>query len=232
MAAGVFVTGAGTEIGKTLIACALTHQIKALGIAVGVLKPVISGFDADNPQKSDTGCLLTAAGQEITEAAIAAASPWRFNEPIAPNMAARRAGRPINFDRVVDHCRAALGDNSFTVIEGVGGVMAPITDTETVLDWMAALGLPTVVVAGSYLGAISHALTAVSVLAARAIPIKAVVVSESAEAPVPLAETTEAIEGAIKILAPGIPVVEVRRIAATERPWEAVPDLTALIDLS
>ncbi len=231
MAAGIFVTGAGTEIGKTLIACAVTHQLKAKGIAVRVLKPVISGFDADNRQASDTGCLLTAAGQEITEAAIAAASPWRFDEPIAPNMAARRAGQQIKLDAVVDHCRGALEDGAFTVIEGVGGVMAPVTDTETVLDWMAALGLPVLLVAGSYLGAISHALTAVSVLNARAIPIKAVVVSESADAPVPMSETIAAIEAAIGVLAPGIPVIEVQRVAAPERPWEAVPDLTALIDL-
>jgi dethiobiotin synthetase len=227
MGPGIFITGAGTEIGKTLIACALTHQLKAKGIKVGILKPVISGFDAGVPEESDTGRLLMAAGQDITAATIAAASPWRFAEPIAPNMAARRVGTPIALNDVVDHCRAALANGPFTVIEGVGGVMAPVTDQETVLDWMAALGLATVVVSGSYLGAISHALTALAALDTRGLTVKGVVVSESIDPPVALADTT----GAIKDLAPGIPVIEVQRIAAPERPWEAVPDLTGLLDI-
>ncbi len=224
---GIFVTGAGTEIGKTLIACALAHQLKTKGIKVRVLKPVISGFDAVAPEASDTGHLLAAAGEAVTDEAIAAASPWRFAAAIAPNMAARRAGTAIDIDAVIDHCRAALEAHAFTVIEGVGGVMAPVTDRATVLDWMAGLGLPVLLVGGSYLGAVSHTLTAVSVLTARGLDIKAVVVSESADPPVPLAETAAAIEA----LSKGLPVIEVPRIAAPERPWEAAPDLTAVIDL-
>ncbi len=225
MGRGIFVTGAGTEIGKTLIACALAHQLVSRGETVRVLKPVISGFDADTPEDSDTGLLLTAAGIELSNVAIALASPWRFAEPIAPNMAARRAGVTMHLDRVVAHCRAALDGDELLIIEGVGGVMAPITDEATGLDWMAALGLPAVLVGGSYLGAISHTLTAAAALMERAIPVAGVVISQSADQPVPLAETA----AAVAALLPRIAVIEVPRIAQRRRPWEAVPDLMALV---
>ena len=225
MGRGIFVTGAGTEIGKTLVAAALAHQLLSRGEVVRVLKPVISGFDPTRPEISDTGLLLTAAGRAVTDAAIAHASPWRFAQPIAPNMAARRAGAPIDLDQVVAHCRAGLEGAGVLVIEGVGGVMAPITDQATGLDWMAALGLPAVLVGGSYLRAISHTLTAAAALMERAIPVAGVVISQSADQPVPLAETA----AAVAALLPRIPVIEVPRMAQRPRPWEAVPDLTALV---
>ncbi len=225
MGQGLFVTGAGTEIGKTLIAAALVRQLISRGEAVRVLKPVISGFDPTAPEDSDTGLLLTAAGIKVTNEAIAEASPWRFSAPIAPNMAAHRAGAPIDLDAVVAHCRAGLEGDGIAVIEGVGGVMAPITDEATVLDWMAALGLPTVLVGGSYLGAISHTLTAAAALIDRAIPISGVVVSESADQPVPLRETGAAVAAFL----PHLPVIQVPRIPEGPRPWEAVPDLTSLV---
>ena len=226
MAGGVFITGAGTEIGKTLVAAALVHQLKAGGREVRVLKPIISGFDPDLPEDSDTGLLLTAAGLPVTAEQVVDASPWRYSAPIAPNMAATRAGAPIDLDAVVARCRAALADDGFTVIEGVGGVMAPVTDEATVLDWLAALEAPAILVSGSYLGSISHLLTAASAMIERAVPISGVVVSESRDQPVPLAETCATIAGFL----PHLPVLAIPRLAPADRPWEAVPDLTALVD--
>lgn len=226
MAEGLFVTGAGTEVGKTLIACALAHQVKARGKPVKVLKPVISGFDPDLMAESDTGLLLKAAELRVTKAAVAEASPWRFPEPIAPNMAAARAGTEIDMDAVVDHCQKALNGEGFTVIEGVGGVMAPVTHEVTVLDWIAALDVPAVLVGGSYLGAISHALTAASALIERGVSLRGVVVSESRDQPVPVLQTATTIAGFL----PHLPVLFVPRLAPADRPWEAVPDLSDLLE--
>lgn len=228
MAEGLFVTGAGTEIGKTLIACALVHQLKDREIPVRALKPVITGFDPDSISESDTGRLLLAAGEELSESTITACSPWRFADAIAPSMAARRAGRPFAIDHVMDHCRKALDGEAFVVIEGVGGVMAPVTDDALVLDWMKALGLPAVLVAGSYLGAISHALTAARVLLQDGVPLAGVAISESAEQPVPLEETA----AAIRSFLPELPALTVPRIASGPRMWESVPDLMALLPRS
>ncbi len=224
MSRGLFVTASGTEIGKTLIACALAHQARGRGQSVNVLKPLATGFDAGLAD-SDTAQLLAAAGQELTDANIAACTPWRFGPAIAPDMAATRAGTVIDFDAVVTHCRNGLAAGAdLTVIEGVGGTMVPIGGAKTVRDLIEALHLPAVVVSGSYLGAISHLLTAVESLQVRGINVAGIVVSESAQSPVPLAETAEAIAR----LAPQIPLMTVPRLSGT-RPWERVPDLGQLM---
>lgn len=224
MSDAVFVTASGTEIGKTLVACALAHQARIAGRPVRVLKPVATGFDEMNMGESDTINLLTAAGIPLTENAVVACTPWRFREPLAPDMAAARENRTIDFGAVLAHCRAALGENHLTVIEGVGGTMVPLGGSETVRDLIAELEVPAVLVAGSYLGAVSHALCALESLLVRAIPVRGIVVSESVNAPVPLDETCAAIAD----FSP-VPVIALPRLAAGTRPWEAAPDFSALL---
>jgi dethiobiotin synthetase len=154
------------------------------------MKPVISGFDAETMAESDTTLLLRALGQEPTADKIAKLSPWRFAAPLSPDMAAAREGRDIDFDALSRFCGDAIGSfQGVTLIEGVGGVMVPLTDSKTVVDWILALKVPAVLVVGSYLGTLSHTLTAHAVLTQRSIPVAAVVISESEENPVPLAET-------------------------------------------
>ena len=78
-------------------------------------------------------------------------SPWRFAAPLSPDMAASRERRSIPFDALVAHCRAASERRGVTLIEGIGGVMTPLDAEHTVLDWIAALGAPALLVVGSYL---------------------------------------------------------------------------------
>ncbi|MFT5540255.1 MAG: dethiobiotin synthetase [Alphaproteobacteria bacterium] len=225
MSTGLFITAAGTEVGKTLITCALAHQLKARGDQVRVLKPVASGFDEGTPTDSDTFHLLTAAGVEPTPEAIHAATPWRFVAPISPDMAAAREGRVIDFAALADHCRAALTGDGVTLIEGIGGTMVPLTARETVRDLIRAFDIPTVLVTGSYLGALSHALTAAGSLTTQGIKIAAIVVSESESAPVPLAEIAQALARFTQA-----PVLTVPRLSPAPRLWEQVPDLTSLLE--
>ncbi len=174
----VFVTATGTGLGKTFLTCALVRALRAAGQPVQALKPVASGIDPDAPEGGDTALLLEALGRRLTPDAMDAVSPWRFRAPLAPTMAARREGRSLDVDDVIAFCRRALaaaGPQTWTVIEGVGGVMAPVDDRHTVLDWMAALDPRVVLVAGSYVGTISHTLTALEVLRARGLDPAAVV---------------------------------------------------------
>jgi dethiobiotin synthetase len=184
----LFVTGTGTGVGKTFVTRQLIAELRASGRRVRALKPIASGFDALCPEASDAGELLGALGVALTSAAIEATSPWRFAAPLSPDMAAALEHRAIPFDDVVEFCRAAR-DADVTLIEGIGGVMVPLDGRHTVLDWIAALEAPVVLVAGSYLGTLSHTLTASAVLRERACSLAAVVVSESSEQPVPSAET-------------------------------------------
>ncbi len=187
----LFVTASGTDVGKTFVTLKLVAELKAAGYRVRALKPVASGFDAAAASDSDTGKLLHAQGLALDAANLDAVSPWRFAAPLSPDMAAARERRAIPFDALVEFCRAPR-DADIVVIEGIGGVMVPLDAEHTVLDWIAAIGAPALLVVGSYLGTLSHGLTAALALRSRGVRTLGVVVSESAEQPVQVAETAAA----------------------------------------
>ncbi len=195
----IFVTGAGTDIGKTYVACALLRALRQAGRAVTALKPVVSGIaPLDDPgfQVSDTARLLRAAGVAPTPQAIEACSPWRFAAPLSPDMAAAAEGRTLALGDVVDWSRRRVADaapGGFVLLEGVGGVMSPIAEDGLVLDWITALDHPALLVAGTYLGAISHALTALAALQGRGVEVAGLVVSETGAAAVTLDATVSAL---------------------------------------
>lgn len=178
----LFVAGAHTDVGKTHVACALIRAARARGLAVDALKPVVSGFDPADWSTSDPGRLLEALGRPRSPEALATISPWRFAAPLAPPMAARLEGRALPLAPLAAAAAdwLAAGGADLRLVEGVGGLMSPIADGATGLDLMLALGLPAVLVGGAYLGGLSHTLTALEVLSSRALPVRAVVVSEAA----------------------------------------------------
>jgi dethiobiotin synthetase len=175
----IFVTATGTDVGKTFVTAALIRHFRAAGRTVEAIKPVVSGFDPAALRASDPGVLLAALGRPVSIEEIDRISPWRFAAPLSPDLAAAREGRAIGFDALLDFSRCAAPTRNILLIEGVGGIMVPLDDKHTVLDWMKALRIPVLVVAGTYLGTISHTLTALHVLAQRNLDIAAVVVSES-----------------------------------------------------
>ena len=210
--AGYFITGTGTDIGKTWLACALLSYWRGEGLATHAVKPVMSGIDKGNLAASDAGQLLIAQGHAVGEAAVAAIAPWRFAAPLSPDMAARREGREIDVDALVAFTRRATTTvvsrhAAPTLVEGVGGVMVPLDQTHTVRDWVAASGLPAVLVAGSYLGSMSHTLTALESLVRADAPVAAIVVNESEGSPVPIELTLDSL---LRHVA-GIPLVGIRR---------------------
>lgn len=201
----LFVTATGTEIGKTFVTAALARHWHRQGRAVGVLKPVVSGFDDSTKAESDPAVLLRALGRPVTDTGLAEIAPWQFQAPLSPDMAAAREGRAIDFPALVGFCRQATvaAEADPLLIEGVGGAMVPLTDRETVLDWMAALGLPVLLVAGSYLGTISHILTTLLALHGARLEVRAIVLSETPGSTVPLEETRATVArftGAVPVL--------------------------------
>ena len=179
MARKYFITSTGTGIGKTYVTAALIRQAKALGLKVAATKPVISGFDKREIAASDTGAILAALGEDLSPENVERISAFRFSAPLAPSMAARAEGRVLDCEALFARGRAFLRqDADLLLIEGVGGVMVPLDARNTVLDWIAALGAPAVLVVGDYLGTISHTLTAVEVLRMRGVELAAIVVSQ------------------------------------------------------
>ena len=188
----IFVTSSGTDIGKTFVTLQLIAELTSLGKRVRALKPVASGFDAAAADSSDSGLLLRAQHLDVTPATLDIVSPFRFAAPLSPDMAAARERRTISWPALLNACRAPTGAD-VTLIEGIGGVMVPLDSKHTVLDWIAALEAPALLVVGSYLGTLSHSLTAAAALHSRGVPLIGVVVSESPQQPVALEETVAAL---------------------------------------
>ena len=175
-----FVTGTGTDVGKTFVAAGLVRHLYTTGEPVWALKPVVSGFDEAKAYASDPAQLLAAMNHATSLQCIARISPWRFAAPISPDMAAKREEKEIDFEAVVDFCREGIAAHRGTLlIEGVGGVMVPLDARHTVLDWMAALGIPAILVTGTYLGTLSHTLTAADAMKRAGVKLAALVVNES-----------------------------------------------------
>jgi dethiobiotin synthetase len=190
----IFITATGTDVGKTFVGVSLIRHLRQMGRVVDAIKPVVSGFDADHPEASDAGILLRALGLPITPQEIERISPWRFRAPLSPDLAAQREGRVIDVDAVISFCQDAIEQRQdILLIEGIGGIMVPLDEQRTVLDVMMALQLPLILVAGSYLGTISHTLTALDALFRRDMKLLAIIVSETLGSAVPLDDTVAAI---------------------------------------
>lgn len=192
MAEIFFITGTGTGVGKTFVTAKLCREMRESGKKVRAIKPIISGYK-EGDTESDTAKILNSLGLPITQENIDIVSPWRFAAPLSPDMAAAREGRETHLKEVVDFCKESAKYADILLIEGVGGVMVPLNNKNTICDLMAELGAPVILVAGSYLGTISHTLSAVETLKARGLKLHQIIISESEESLVPLEETRDAI---------------------------------------
>ncbi len=222
-----FITATGTEIGKTLVTCALTWHLRQRGEKVTVLKPIVTGYDAETAKESDTHLILEALGKPITQAAIDAVSPWRFTTPLAPDAAAEREGREIDFDALVDCCRKVINTYAgTTLIEGVGGAFVPLAKNNTVADWIAALDIPSILVAGNYLGSQCHTISTLEAMHARDINVAKLIISDAGESAIPPEETLEALAPFLD----DIPATIIPRLTSSQQLWQEV-DIGILVGL-
>ncbi|MEC9022693.1 MAG: dethiobiotin synthase [Pseudomonadota bacterium] len=216
----VFITGTGTGVGKTYVTCNLINILRKAGKSVVGLKPVISGYSEDEIERSDTACILTALGLGPEPHNIQRVSPWRFQEPISPDMAAARENREIDFLELVKWTSGASDEADFNLVEGVGGIMVPLSQAYTVLDWVVALDFPVLLVGGSYLGSLSHTLSSVDVLRSRGVEVLAVIISESQEQPVPMHETVKTLRNfVVDIPVIGLPRGDNMALISSELGW-------------
>ena len=145
---GLFVTGTDTGVGKTRVAVALIHALRARGLRVAAMKPVSAG-SAPGELNGDVTALLRAAN---VDADLGDVNPYAFAEPVAPHIAAARAGVRIELD-VIDEAYGRLAAAAdVVVVEGAGGWRVPLNDRETLADLAIAIGAPVVLVVGPRLG--------------------------------------------------------------------------------
>jgi dethiobiotin synthetase len=167
----IFVTGTDTGVGKTVVTCALAAAFARRGRRVGVVKPAETGC---RPDAEDAAALATAAGDP---APLADVCPYRLPEPLAPSLAAERAGVAIDVGALTALVRRRAAAVDVLLVEGAGGLLVPLTRETSFADLARRLDAPVLVVVGSRLGAINHALLTFEVLAARRLPIAGFVVN-------------------------------------------------------
>jgi dethiobiotin synthetase len=177
-AARIFVTGTGTEVGKTVVAATIAHTLASEGQRVHVFKPAVTGLDEG--VETDHALLRRASGSEQSDEEIA---PYRYGPPASPHLAAALAGEGIDPDRLRQAAGAAAKDADALVCEGVGGLLVPLAPTYLVRDLAADLGYPLVVVASPGLGTINHTLLTVEAARTAGLHVAAIVLNPWPEQP-------------------------------------------------
>lgn len=165
---GLFITGTGTGVGKTIAAAAVAAALTGRGVNAGVMKPIATGMDAGEAGLSDPDWLARATGVTDPPDLIA---PYRFGTPASPLVAAARAGRTIDQARIIEALETLSARHDCVVVEGIGGVLVPITAGFFVADLAKLLGLPVLIVAHAGLGSINHTLMTVECLRNRGVAV-------------------------------------------------------------
>jgi len=172
----LLVTGTDTGVGKTLVTAAIAAALAARGTRIGVAKPAETGchFRRGVLYPEDAATLAAAAG---TPESLDVVCQHRFAEPLAPALAAERAGSTIDLDVLVAALRRRAAELDLLLVEGAGGLLVPLTRSATYADLAATLAAPVLLVIGSRLGAINHALLTLAALEARALPARGYVLN-------------------------------------------------------
>ena len=199
-ASGIFVTGTGTEIGKTVVAAVLAHSIAEHGASVAVFKPALTGMD-EFPDYDEAAAIAAAAAgganasiENLPDHAILRAAarssqtddeiaPYRFDPPMSPHLAAGLAGVEIDPDRVMRAARAAADGVDAIVCEGAGGLLVPLSPSWTMRSCAVELGYPLVIVASPGLGTINHTLLTIESARSVGLKVAAVVLNPWPENP-------------------------------------------------
>jgi dethiobiotin synthetase len=170
---GCFITGTDTGAGKTVVAAAIVAALRARGVAVAALKPVITGLDEppDEHWPPDDEVLASVSGATREQV-----SPVRYGPAVSPHLAAELSGAPIDPEDLRRPIRAAVA-RGVTVVEGVGGLTVPLTDAYDVRDLARDAGLPVVVAARPGLGTINHTRLTIEVARAAGLEVRGVVLT-------------------------------------------------------
>jgi dethiobiotin synthetase len=205
---GAFVTGTGTEVGKTVVAAVLARTAHAAGARVAVFKPALSGLDeyplrpeiwdcaADLP---DHVLLRLASGSAQDDDEIA---PYRFGPPVSPHLGAELAGEPIDPDLLRGAALAATEASDLLICEGVGGFLVPLGHGYLVRDLARDLGMPVLIVASPGLGTINHSLLTVEAVRAAGLDVQKVVLNPWPDEPSQLELSnleTISIQGSVQV---------------------------------
>ncbi|MFL6699524.1 MAG: dethiobiotin synthase [Vitreoscilla sp.] len=166
----LFVVGTDTGVGKTHATCALLHALARRHARVCGMKPIAAGGvqTADGLSNEDSIAHRAASTVRVPPELD---NPILLPEPLSPHLAAARAGTPISFDTVLDAVAQLRARTDALVVEGAGGFLVPLSETQTGADLAVALQLPLVLVVGMRLGCLNHALLTAEAIRARGLTL-------------------------------------------------------------
>ncbi len=170
MANGIFITGTDTGVGKTIVAAALAYAFKQRQIDFGYIKPMESGIPDDDCLTSESDAARVKKAGALS-ASFAEIVPFTFPEPLAPLLAARRAGIEITKIDLINTIKNLINPRQLTIIEGAGGLLAPLCKDFLVFDLIKELKFPALVVSRTALGSVNHSLLTLDRLRRENIPI-------------------------------------------------------------
>lgn len=177
---GIFITGTDTGVGKTIVTAAVAAAFTAHGVNTGIMKPITAGGAGSRTGLSDPDWLVSAMGVSDPPDLIA---PYRFRTAAAPLIAAARDGLAIEPARIIGALQALAARHDCVVVEGIGGVLVPVTPDLFVADLAGQMGLPVLVVARTSLGSINHTLLTLDCLRSRGVPILGLVFNHPTRPP-------------------------------------------------
>jgi dethiobiotin synthetase len=169
--AGFFITGTDTEIGKTLVAGALIQKFREQGINALGFKPVAAGTYQDqqgNILNEDIETLRIAANLGCDQEIL---SPYVFEMPIAPHLAAKKLGTRLDLSIMLDAFEKVSSQTNCIIVEGAGGFLIPLNEKENLSDLVQQLKLPVIMVVGMRLGCINHALLTYEAMTSRQLKV-------------------------------------------------------------
>ena len=204
---GLFVTGTDTEVGKTHVASLIARELLTDGVRVGAYKPACSGSETDSQGRHvwlDVDALCAAIGGGFPPERIC---PQRFAAPLAPPVAARLEERTVDARLLRTGADWWRGRVDLLLCEGVGGLLCPLTASETVADLASDLGFPLIVVARLGLGTINHTLLTVEAARQRGLPVAGIVLNQTTPGD-DLSSETNATEIATRVDVPVLGVVQ------------------------
>ncbi len=183
------ITGTDTGVGKTVVATALAARARQLGIRVAAIKPIETGVDngLSGSALSDAVQLHRATGGED---AMGLVGPCTFREPLAPMVAASRAGVSIDLTQLDAAANALARDRDLLVVEGAGGLLVPITATFSMLDLFARWHCELLLVARNKLGVLNHVMLTLRVAQAAGVTVRGVVLTANCEGATDMAVST------------------------------------------
>lgn len=219
---GLFITGTDTGAGKSVLSAALLAAIVAAGERVRAHKPVLTGLDAPDAEgwPADHELLARAAGMRPEEV-----SPLRYGPAVSPHLAAALAGERIELRSLL--AAAHAGDSTVLIVEGIGGLLTPLSEDLSVCDFAAALGLPVLIAARPGLGTLNHTLLTLQRARMAGLRVRAVVLTPWPQQPSELElsnRLTIARMGRVEVTglarAEGSDPAELARVG-TELPWRS-----------